>query len=503
MKYLKKHLILLFLFLFIIPMAFGEIIITLPEKDLYNLGEKVVPSVSIKEEQDYYGGRFSLHIFCDNYDELYYITPLSPEANFRRQLTVPELTLSKSMTTKCSLKSNFKAIDGENVDTAWSKEFFVTDELDITINVGLEAKPGEDVILLGIARKHSGELLSEGEAEITFKDTKSEVEVSSFGKFEHTIHLDANVEAGDAPIRIIVTDKYGNYGDQLLDLRVLPISTRIENSFENSILMPGDTLKARVSLYDHNGKVINGSRVNVRIFDPDENLIAEKDIQNLNYFEFKTEKTQMPGNYFLLSAFEDVKEQSTFEIEAVRKIIMNQDGSFVHIENTGNVGYKDEVTIILESDDKKYLINKKIDLKPEEKIMIDLSKEVPQGTYDIILPAETVEEDITDSTNGSSQDVVEQTNVVENVEIDDNRNVIKKTADGMSAITGAVAGAAGYVASRPTLAAVILVLIILGTVARYSKGFIINKIKGKKESDTSHIFEDFKYKENEDNKPGN
>jgi|TARA_Y100000310_G_scaffold118201_1_gene117041 hypothetical protein len=501
MKYLKRYLILQFLFLFIIPITFGEITITLPEKDLYNLGEKIVPIVSVKPDQDY-DGFFKMHIFCDNYNSQYYAIPLNLESDFRTQLTVPELSLSRSMVTKCSLKSNFEATDGENIDSGWSKDFFVTDKINITLESDLEAKPGEDVIILGKIRKYSNEIMSKGEANISFRNKEEKVDVIA-GKFEHIIHLEKDTEAGNIPLLIVVTDKYGNYGDKIINIRVLSVPTRIENSIENNVLMPGDTLKAGVVLYDHSDKIMNGTKVNVRIFDSGERIMAEKDIQNSNYFEFRTEKTQLPGNYFLLSTFEDVKEQSTFEIETVRKIVMTQDGSFVYIENVGNVEYKDEVTIILESDDKKYLINRKIDSKPGEKITIDLSKEVPQGTYDVILPKETVEVATTvDSTNESEsmQEVVEQTNIIENVEIDDNRDVIKKTADGMSAITGAVVG---YVASKPTLATIILILIILGTVARYSKGFIINKIKGKKKDDTNHLFEDFKYKENEDNKPGN
>ena len=72
----------------------------------------------------------------------------------------------------------------------------------------------------------------------------------------------------------------------------------------------------------------------------------------------------------------------------------------------------------------------------------------------------------------------------------------------MSSITGAVVGPAGYVASKPLLASVILVLIILGTITHYSWGFIKNRVAGKKEDSTENIFEDFKYEQNEDNKPG-
>lgn len=502
MKYLKRYIILLFLILFVIPLAYAEINIDLPEKDLYNLGEKVAPMVSIKEDRDY-DGFFNLHIFCDNYDLQYYAIPLNLEANFRTQLTVPELPLSKSMTTKCRLKANFEATDEERIDSAWSKYFFVTGDLNITVEGDLEAKPGEDVVILGQVKKYSNEFLSNGEAKITFKDKEEKVDIIA-GKFEHTIHLEDDVEAGKIPILIVVTDKYGNYGDKILKLNALPIPTRIENRFNDGVLMPLDIFEARVILYDHNNRVINGSIINVRILDPDERLVAEGDIYSLDYFEFETEKTQAPGNYFLLSTFENIKEQSSFSIEVVRRIIMKQEDNFVHVENVGNVEYKDEVTIILESDDKTYLINKKINLEVGEKITIDLSEEVPQGVYDIILPEETVEEPVAEDTNESeSQEVIGLKNVIEDVPIDDNRNVVKKTADGMSSITGAVVGAAGYVASKPLLASVILVLIILGTITRYSWGFIKNRVRGKKEDSTEHIFEDFKYEQNEDNKPGN
>jgi len=384
------------------------------------------------------------------------------------------------MTTKCRLKANFESTNGERIDSAWSEYFFVTDRVNITIVEDLEAKPGEDVVILGQVKKNSGEILSNGEVKITYKDKEAKVDVVS-GKFEYTIHLEDHAEAETISILVVVNDKYGNYGDKILKLNVLPIPTRIENRFEDRVLTPGNIFRARAILYDHNSRIIPGSIINIMVFDPDEKLVAEGDIHSSDYFEFKTIKTQIPGSYFLLSTFQEIKEQSSFSIEVVRRITMKQEGNFVYVENVGNVEYEDEVTIILESDDETYLISRKIDLGAGEEVTIDLSKEVPRGTYDVTLPEEVV---------------------VEDVVIDDNRNIVKKSAEGMSSIVGAVVGVAGYLASKPLLASVILVLIILGTVTRYSWGFIKNRVKGKEEEDTDHIFDDFKYEQNEDNKPG-
>jgi hypothetical protein len=504
MKKIKRLFIVQFLLLFIIPIAYAAISITLLEQGIYNLGDKLAPDVSIKLDQDY-DGFFNMHIFCDDYELQYYTIPLSLDANFRTQVTVPELTLAGSMVDQCRLKSNFEATDGENVDSAESEYFFVADELNITIDGSLEAKPGEEIIISGNVKKYSNEFLQKGEAKISFRGKEKIVDVVS-GRFEHTINLEANTEAGKIPIFVVVTDRYGNYGDKISNLEVIPIPTRIGNKFENNVLMPGDTLKARVILYDHNDRAINGSKVHVKILDPSGELVGEKDIQSMNHFEFKTKEIQIPGSYSLLITFENIKEQSSFEVEIVSKIVMDQEGSLVYVENVGNVNYNDEIIIVLESDEKKYLINKKIKLGPGEKITIDLSKEVPRGIYDIVLPEDSADAIAEEADDESSAETFWPVNVIKDVLIDDNRNVLKKTAESMSAVSGAVVGAAGYVASRPTLAAIALVLIILGTVIRYSWGFIKNTVKGKKEDDSEHLFEDFKFDEgedNENNRPGN
>jgi len=504
MKILKRVFIVQFLILFIIPVTFADISITLPEKAVYNLGDKISPIVSIKEEQDY-DGFFNMNIICKNYNLQYFTIPLSLEAGFRTQLTVPDLSLSKSMIGDCKLKSNFEVSDGENIVTAESGNFLVTDKITITMDEKLEkleAKPGENVLIFGEVRKDNNETLKKGEAEISFRNKEYKVNISS-GRFEHTIHLDEDAETGFISMLIVVRDKYDNYGDKILTLKVNPIPTRITNIFENDILLPGDNLKVKIILYDHKSNVIEGN-ISVKVFDFDDKLIAQKQVKSSNYFESEMEKNQAPGNYFLLSIFEDIKQQDSIVIDILRKIIMKQEDNFVHIENVGNVEYDDETTIILESGEDTYIINKKIDLEPGEKITIDLSKEVPQGTYDIILPEDAVEDSVQseDIDEGVlSEDTVEITgpvNVIQDVHIDDNRNVVKKTADGMSSITGAVVGAAGYVASKPLLATTILILIIFGTITRYSWGFIKNKVKGKKD-ETGHLFEDFKF--DEDSKP--
>ncbi len=493
MNFLKGLILLQMLFLLLIPLVSAEIQITLPGNNLYNLGDRVSPEISIKEVESHYGF-FKVHIFCDNYELQYYTIPLSVDAGFRAQIAVPELQLTNSMKGKCSLRADYDATDGTRIGSSSSEYFFVDDKLNISINQDLEVNPGESLDIFVEVRKYNNQFLPKGEATITFNNNEEKIAVG-FGVLKYTISIDRNTEAGNIPLYISVKDQFGNYADKEFNINVLAIPTRIENLFDNKLLLPNDKGRAKITLYDHTDKVINGSVINAKILDPEKNIIAEKKVENQAYFEFQLNPNQAPGEYFLLSAFENIKEQSSFTVEAVEKVIMSQENGIVTVKNVGNVLYEDEVTIVAESEDKKYLINKKIKLEPGETIAIDLSKEMPTGTYDITLPKENVEaeqETLVSNESVATDNVTE--NVFQDVPIEDNRNVLKKTADGMSAVTGAVVGAAGYIASRPLLASIILVLIILATVLHYSWGFIKGKVKGENPGKTDHLFEDFRYK---------
>src|SRR3989338_7653869 len=147
MKYPKRLFALQLLFLLIIPISLAEITLTLPEKDVYNLGEKISPSVSIKEDADY-DGLFKMYISCGSYSLQYYRTLLNVISGSRTQVIVQEVqepTLSKAMIGECTLKSDFESIDESTIDSGQSKAFSVTDEVRILIDDKFEAKPGEKI----------------------------------------------------------------------------------------------------------------------------------------------------------------------------------------------------------------------------------------------------------------------------------------------------------------------------------------------------------------------
>jgi hypothetical protein len=483
---LKRSIWLLFLVLS--PLAYAEIDLNLQEKETYNLGDKISPQISVKGAENQQGF-FSLRIMCTDFNVLYYTLPLSLEAGQRTQLTVPELETFDLMEGTCRLKAAFDANSGAKIDSASSNEFLVTKDLKITTNENLEANPGDEITLEAKVRTASGTSFS-GHAEVHYMNQQQKVEAIS-GILVHKIKFPYDTAPGFIPVKILVSDQHGNYGEKNLNVEINPIPTKIENQIENSAVTPGDTLRTKVVLYDHNANILDGRNMDVKILDPAENQISEVEVTSSSEFGLVVDNSFPPGEYYIVSVFEDLQQQSAFTVQELRKIAMKQDGNFVHIENAGNVDYDDEVTIVLENE-KKYLVNKKIRLKPQESMTLDLSKEVPRGTYDMTLPQENYE-------SNADNDELETATVIKDVPIEDNRNLLKKTGSGLSGVTGAVISAASIIASKPKLASIALVTIILGVVTYYSRGVILRKVKGKNKNDTEDLFQDYDFK-NENNK---
>ena len=109
---------------------------------------------------------------------------------------------------------------------------------------------------------------------------------------------------------MVVGDEDGNYGNKILSLRVSSIPTKIENNLWNNILIPGDNLKAQIILYDRGGDIIGGN-ISIKVFGPSGEIIAEEEVESSDNFEFRIEKDLVPGDYFLSSEFEDIKNRMT------------------------------------------------------------------------------------------------------------------------------------------------------------------------------------------------
>ncbi|MBL7054306.1 hypothetical protein ISS05_00945 [Candidatus Woesearchaeota archaeon] len=494
---MKKGTLIIIFFL-ILPVIAAEISIK-QNNGNYNLGDKISVSASVIEDEDV-TGFFKVSLECTNYAMQYFVTPISLEKNFRTNINVPDLTATKDMLGSCSIEADLEGNDG-TVDVEHTLGFRVKKELNVSCESS-EAIPGKDIKISCIAKKISLDPVQAGTANLNYDGNEFTTNVED-GIFDFDVFIKNDAPAGAKEITIQVDDNQGNYGNLIFNAYVEAIPTKLEIEVNKESFKPGETLEIKPVLYDHVHGLID-AEVNLEFTDIDDKQLISKDIQSGETASYVFNSFAIPGDYKVKAKSEGLTAERTIKIESLIKMKMTYANEKVLIKNIGNTFYDDKTTIILEDEGgKKYLIEKNINLAPGQEKEIDLSKEVPYGNYDVVLP----EESISAETASDNQ----ATNVIENVEIRDNRPVYKKAGEGvkggMGMISGAAIGAVGFASAKPLFASVILVVIILVIVLFYSRDFIksrvgqvkvkVDKKEGihleKKDGDTEGLFKDFKY----------
>jgi len=209
------------------PYSYADMDIELPDKEVYNLGEKIATSVSIKEDKNL-NGFVKIFLVCDDYKMQYYTSPLSIEPDIRTQLSIPDLTFTSPMVGDCILKAAFDKDDGDGISSAKSTNFVVTDELNIGVNDILRTLPGESIVFSAKVTDANNISLQKGNAEIVFQKKNYEESILA-GVMIHELFVDYSLDSGKYPLNIIVRDDNGNFGSEEVTLEVLQIPVRIEN----------------------------------------------------------------------------------------------------------------------------------------------------------------------------------------------------------------------------------------------------------------------------------
>jgi len=206
------------------------------------------------------------------------------------------------------------------------------------------------------------------------------------------------------------------------------------------------------TLLDHTGHEMGGV-LNVEFVDSEETILFKKTVESGEVELYGLGPYNPPGVYILAARYERISTRKTTRVTIVKDIAMTHQGESVLIENTGNVDFNDDTTIILKGDS-TYLVNKKINLNPGETIEVDLSEEVPLGNYDILLETE----------ENVSIGLTSESLLAGNVLIHDNRPLLKKVSSQLGQVTGFIIGSDGIVSRSswygPLLLGAILITIV-------------------------------------------
>lgn len=501
-----KYVYYLLTMLLFLPITYASIQITTPLENQYNLGDKIPLSINIIPDKTT-NALIKLTLKCTNKETLYYIAPIDLKKN--KELNVEAPPINAFSEGLCNIKINLESLEGENLDGITSKEFTVLNRLDLFFALDkIELFPGDTIRIEGTATK-KGKKIEDGSITLILDNKQKQINLDDT-KFIYELKLDENIQSGEHNIIVKVNDSYGNFNEESKVIEIKAIPKTLEFNLNKHEFKPKEILQLKVNLLDQANDSIKGN-LDLKLFKEkslfkDEIIIFNTQIESNKEFIFTFNYSTLPYDYTLKTTFGDLKKEEIINIVPYSMIEMNLNGETVIIKNLGNVEYNNETTIILEKENKKYIINKKIKLDVGEETVIDLSKEVPSGNYTVTLPQQTItEERIIEKTvekviqkevpkyiekekdeNETTQEEIveskeEPTNLIKNIEIEDNRPFYKK---GFSWITGGVIAGAGLLLSRPKLASFTMIITLLSIIGYYNRKRIekiIEKIRKKRE----------------------
>jgi len=447
---LKKSLILLLL---IIPFASAELELTDISQNIYNLGEKIYLNAYIEQNKDI-SSSLKLTINCNEYEFVYFMTPLSLKKNKEEILEIPALEADSSLLGICRIIANLKSNDAI-IETSQSTEFEVTKNLNVSFQTDKEEyDPGETAVLKINAITKYGYDVEVPEINVLIGSTK----IASFSesKIKYNVEIPEKINAGDHSLNIEVKDENANSGEASKEITIKQIPTKITYNLNKEKFLPGDSLETRPSLYDQADNIIQET-LRLTIKDSDNNIISRGDIESTELHKYKLNSNALPGKYSIKVSHKDISKESSFEVDEYLNLDIDLDGEIVTIKNTGNIPYNDNKDILVNGEKKNYIISEEINLAPGEEIQIDISQELPEGSYEVVIPIY----------NADTKEFKEES--LENVAVHDGRSTTKKAVDGITSIVGAVVTVGGLL--KPSVAAIILIIIVFGlSVYFYQKG---------------------------------
>ncbi len=464
----------------IIPTVFADITIN-TDQGVYNLGNRVKASASILHDKNF-EGLFKLTLSCDNYNLQYFLTPVSLESNFRTSIAVPEIIATSSMLGNCNIIGNLATNDNKIIDEESSNSFNATDQLNVLpVKSKITSLPGDNALITGVVNNAFGHNILKASTKVILDNGSYEIDTID-GIFNLTLKLPNNIKSGKHTIEIYTSDSKGNSGGSSVELEITVIPSYIKLELSRDIFLPGSTMEILASLYDQANELVNDT-LGLELTSPTGDKVFTKVVRSNEKINYEFSQYSGPGIYYLVSTYNSLETEARINITEVKDVKIKYENETVLIENTGNIPFIEELTFILESELKKYPITKEVSVEPGKLLRIDMSKEVPQGVYDIIVPIinETVQNIVDSSEEILSAQLLEHENVLAaNVTIHDNRPAYKKVASGLASISGALVGAEGVLTKSPLTAPMILVGIILILVFRYGRKPIMRLLKRKK-----------------------
>ena len=397
---MKKFHPLFLILLLLIPVAMAEITIQ-TDQNVYNLRDNIKVSASVLESGNF-EGLFKLTLVCTNYRLQYITKPITLESNSRTAVSVDELPVTSSMLGNCTVTGTLTTTEGTIIEEQDSNYFGVTSLLTVLpVNAKITALPGDTIPVAAVVNEAYGNNVIKAPTKITLDNDMYPVDAID-GRLNFNIVVPKNIKSGLHPIEIDSYDLNGNAGSSSIELEITAVPSYIKIDISSDILAPGSKATVTSSIYDQADDLINDS-LELEMVSPKNDKVFKKLVNSNEKLEYEFSQYAQPGVYKLMAAYKNLVSQGSITIGTVRDVQIKYENESVFLENTGNVPFVDELTFVLQNELKKYLVTKKISVDPGKVLSIDLSKEVPEGIYNIFVPLKADLESIKNAFNNTQQ----------------------------------------------------------------------------------------------------
>jgi hypothetical protein len=282
--------------------------------------------------------------------------------------------------------------------------FELSNELYVTVDSSVDSLlPGEMLNVFGDVKSVHQETLTSASVVIGFEDELYSTTLIE-GAYSASFKIPSDIKTGEYSLTVNVEDGFSNEGSNYKMVDVDAYASEVEVFLNNHTFYPSEEVEVTVRMYDQAGDFMTGD-VTLQVYDTDEGLISEVEVGTEESILYEIPDYGEPGTWTFIVTLDELTDSESLEVLIYSDLKVVLDNGTLYITNIGNVDYTDEIELEVENENAEYTIKRSRDLSVGETIAIDLSEEVPSGSYSLRLPTGSSVTDVGDVeiTDGTSR----------------------------------------------------------------------------------------------------
>ncbi len=360
----------------------GEIATLNTIQDSYNFNEKVPLQLGLNYKEET-SGYVKLNIDCNSKKLDYYMSPFEFTIS-QKQLTIPELTLTKEMLGKCSLNAVILDLNNNLLDQTLIKVFDVTDKLNLNVNLEKsQIDPGTSLFLVGSVKNIRNLEIKKSLLTVT-SENKPYVFSLDLSDFKKEIPIDSKIKSGKHVIKIEVKDDNGNKAETTLEYNIIPKPSELKNLMNKLEFLPGEKVEVSSLLYDQANDLME-NKAEIKLYNPKNEYIT----QGYGKIEYLLSQDSLPGSWIIKTSDSGFNIESRLLVKEVKKADFYVEEGVLYIKNIGNIDYNDNLKININGEE----FIKKVSIDTNKLDKIDLTKETSPGRYDVSVESSNEEKE--------------------------------------------------------------------------------------------------------------